>query len=107
MIGVRLCFYTCELEEYHTLFVYEWLLVLANRLGIRTGTAIRAVAGSGRFASSHEPLVHELGVNPPILVEFIISKEDAEKLLDMIATEDLHMSFTRHPVEYSRTGTHA
>ncbi|HVC18069.1 MAG TPA: DUF190 domain-containing protein [Rhodanobacter sp.] len=105
--AINLRFYTYEFEEYHTLFLYEWLLVLANRLGIRTGTAIRAMASSGRFAGSHEPLVDELGVDPPIVVEFIVTDEEAEKLLDMIAAEDLQLSYTRHAVEHGRIGTRA
>lgn len=105
--AINLRFYTYEFEEYHTLFLYEWLLVLANRLGIRTGTAVRTMASSGRFAESHGPLAHELGVDPPILVEFIVSEEEAEKLLGMIAAEDLQLSYTRHAVEHGRIGARA
>lgn len=104
MNSVHLRFYTYELQEYHTLFLYEWLLVLANRLGIKAGTAIRATAGYGRFTASQAHRAQELTVNRPILVEFIVSDEEAEKLLAVIAAEDLHISYTRHPVEYRESG---
>jgi len=104
MNRVNLRFYTYELQEHHTLYLYEWLLVLAHRLGIKAGTAIRATAGYGRFADSHAYPVQELTVNRPIIVEFIITEEEAEKLLTMIATEDVQMHYTRHLVEYHEIG---
>lgn len=107
MNRVHLRFYTYELQEYHTVFLYQWLLLLGNHLGIRTGTAIHAVAASGRFADVHEPLVHELAVDRPILVDFIVNEEDAEKLLALMAAEDLRVFYTKHPVECGEVGIRA
>ncbi len=104
MNRVHLRFHTYELQEYHTVFLYEWLLLLGNRLGIRTGTAIRATAGCGRFDTAHPPRAHQLSVDRPVLVEFIVSEEDAEKLLTLMAAEDIRVFYTRHAVECGEVG---
>lgn len=107
MNRVNLRFYTYEFQQYHTLFLYEWLLVLAHRLGIKAGTATRATAGYGRFTEAHAYRAEELTVNRTIIVEFIVTDDDAEKLLAMIAKEAVQMSYTRHPVEYHEIGSAA
>lgn len=97
---VHLRFYTYALQEYHSVFLYEWLLLLARRLGIHAGAAIKANAGFGRFSNVDPHHTEELTANRPIIVEFNLSDEDADRLLGMIAAEDLHVPYTRHAVEY-------
>lgn len=100
MNRVQLRFYTRELEEYHTVFLYEWLLVLGSRLGITAGTATRAIAGYGRFDGMNSRDVGELKANRPIVVEFNLDEEQADKLLGMLRAEQLRVPYTRQVVEY-------
>ncbi|MEW9570393.1 DUF190 domain-containing protein [Rhodanobacter sp. Si-c] len=97
---VHLRFYTRALEEYHSVFLYEWLLLLARRLGIHAGVAIQAIAGFGYLGDAGSCHVEELATSRPIIVEFNVSDEEADKLLGMIAAEDLRVPYTRHVVEY-------
>jgi len=48
MDGSFLRFYVHEDHRYHGHLVWEWLLEQANKLGIRGGSAFRAMAGFGR-----------------------------------------------------------
>lgn len=100
MNRVHLRFYTYALQEYHSVFLYEWLLLLARRLGIHAGSAIQAMAGFVRFGNMDTPHLEELTANRPIIVEFNLSDEEADKLLGMIAAEDVRVPYTRHAVEF-------
>ena len=44
--------------------------------------------------------IEELTANRPIIVEFNLGDEEADKLLGMITAEDLCVPYTRHAVEY-------
>ncbi|MCG3188979.1 MAG: hypothetical protein LKCHEGNO_01222 [Burkholderiaceae bacterium] len=48
MNGCFLRFYVHENQRVHHLLLWQWLLQQANKLGIRGGSAFRAMAGFGR-----------------------------------------------------------
>src|SRR2546430_5606584 len=54
MQGSLLRFYVHEGQRHHGRLVWEWLLERANELGIRGGSAFRAMAGFGRHHVLHE-----------------------------------------------------
>jgi len=60
--------------------VWEWLLEQANGLGIRGGSAFRAMAGFGRHHVLHESHFFELAGTLTVEVEFIVTDEEAGKL---------------------------
>ena len=53
MQGSLLRFYVHEGQRHHGRLVWEWLLERANELGIRGGSAFRAMAGFGRHHEIH------------------------------------------------------
>ena len=56
MNGSFLRFYVHEGHRHHHHLVWEWLLQQANKLGIRGGSAFKAMAGFGRHHVLHEAL---------------------------------------------------
>ncbi|HVC31462.1 MAG TPA: DUF190 domain-containing protein, partial [Steroidobacteraceae bacterium] len=60
MQGFLLRFYVHEGHRHHGRLAWEWLLELGNRLGIRGGSAFKAMAGFGRHHVLHEAHFFEL-----------------------------------------------
>ena len=60
MQGLFLRFYVHESHRHQGRLVWEWLLERANQMGIRGGSAFRAMAGFGRHHVLHEARFFEL-----------------------------------------------
>ena len=100
MNGVHLRFYTYEDRKHHGLLVYEWLLQNARKLGIHGGSAFRAMAGYGRHGKLHEQHFFELAGEVPVLVEFILGEDEADKLIALLREEGLDLFYAKLPAEY-------
>lgn len=100
MQGTYLKFYVHENRRHHHRLVYEWLLEQAKKQGIHGGSAFRAIAGFGSHGVLHEDHFFELAGDLPVEVGFIVSEEEAEKLLEMIRTEGLTLFYVKMPAEY-------
>ena len=103
MKGAHLRLYTYENRKHHGLLVYEWLLDHAKRMGIHGGSAFRAISGFGRHGKMHEQHFFELAGEIPVLVEFIVTEEQADMLLELIRAEQLHLFYARLSTEYGET----
>ena len=73
MQGSYLRFYVHEGQRHQRRLVWEWLLEQANGLGIRGGSAFRAMAGFGRHHVLHESTFFELAGSLTVEVEFIVT----------------------------------
>jgi PII-like signaling protein len=105
MKGIHLRFYTYENRKHHGLPVYEWLLEQARKRGVHGGSAFRAIAGYGREGRLHEQTFFELAGEVPVLVEFVVTSQEADQLLALVAAEKLDLFYTRLATEYGQTGT--
>ena len=76
-------FYVHEDQRHHGHLVWEWLLEQANSLGVRGGSAFRAMAGFGRHHMLHEARFFEL-TGLTVEVEFIVTDEEADRLLELL-----------------------
>jgi len=84
MQGCFLRFYVHENHRYHGRLLWEWLLEQANRIGIRGGSAFRAMAGFGRHHVVHESHFFELAGTLTVEVEFIVTDAESKQLLEII-----------------------
>ena len=100
MNGTLLRFYVHENRKHRHILLYEWLLEQARSLGIHGGSAFRAIAGFGRHGILHEEHFFELAGDLPVEVDFAVSDEDAERLLDHLKTERVQVFYVRMPIEY-------
>jgi PII-like signaling protein len=100
MQGIGLRFYVQESRTHHRVLVYEWLLEQAKRLGIHGGSAFKALAGFGRHGMLHEDHFFELAGHLPVVVEFVVSAEDADRLLTSVQAEEVTVFYTRTPLEF-------
>lgn len=101
MDAVALRFYVHETRKHHKhkTVLFEWLLEKARTMGIHGGSAFLAVAGYGRHGVIHEQRFFELPEVLPVMVEFIVSAEEADRLVAMAREEKIHLFCTRTSTE--------
>ena len=100
MSGTLLRFYVHENRLHRHVALYEWLLEQAKKLGIRGGSAFRAIAGFGRHGILHEEHFFELAAELTVVVEFLVGDDDAARLLDLLRRERVSIFYARVPAEF-------
>jgi uncharacterized protein len=100
MKGTFLRFYVHENRKHGHVLLYEWLLDHAKKLGIRGGSAFRAIAGFGRHGVIHEQHFFELAGDLTIEVEFVVTEEQAARMLDLVRAERIHVFYAVIPAEF-------
>jgi PII-like signaling protein len=100
MQGSILRFYVHEGQRHQHQLVWQWLLEQANRLGIRGGSAFKAMAGFGRHHVLHESHFFELAGSLTVEVEFIVSDEEANKLLELVQAQKIRLFYARMPAQF-------
>jgi PII-like signaling protein len=93
-------FYVHENRLHRHVALYEWLLEQAKKLGIRGGSAFRAIAGFGRHGILHEEHFFELAAELTVVVEFLVGDDDAARLLDLLQHERVTIFYARVPAEF-------
>ncbi len=100
MEGSFLRFYVHEGQRHHGKLVWEWLLEEANRLGIGGGSAFRAMAGFGRHHLLHEARFFELAGTLTVEVEFIVTEQEVNKLLQRLREERIRLFYAHIPARF-------
>jgi len=100
MKGSFLRFYVHEGHRHHHSLVWEWLLQQANKLGIRGGSAFKAMAGFGRHHNLHEAHFVELAGSLAVEIEFIVTDEEAQRLLALIHREKIRIFYAHIPAAF-------
>ena len=103
MQGTYLRFYMHENRKHHHILLYEWLLEQAKKSGIHGGSAFRAIAGYGRHGVLHEQHFFELAGDLTVTVEFLLSDDEAQKLLDLVEREKVRVFYAKSPAEFGMT----
>ena len=104
MEGSILRFYVHENDRVHHRLVWEWLLEQANSLGLRGGSAFRAMAGFGRRHVLHEERFFELAGTLTIEVEFIVTEDEAQLLFELVRRENLALFYAQIPARFGVVG---
>ena len=100
MRGTLLRFYVHENRTHRHVALFEWLLEQAKKLGIHGGSAFRAIAGFGRHGILHEEHFFELAAQMTVVIEFVVSDEEADKLLALLRTESISIFYARMAAEF-------
>ncbi|WP_448509024.1 DUF190 domain-containing protein [Immundisolibacter sp.] len=100
MQGSYLRFYVREGQRHHHQLAWEWLLEQANMLGIRGGSAFKAMAGFGRHRTLHEAQFFELAGDLAIEVEFIVTTDEANRLLALLHREKIQLFYAHIPARF-------
>jgi PII-like signaling protein len=100
MQGTYLRFYVHENHKHHGILLYEWLLETAKKAGIHGGSAFRAIAGYGRHGVLHEQHFFELAGDLTVEVEFLLSEDEAQRLLELLGREQVRVFYAKAPAEF-------
>jgi uncharacterized protein len=107
MQGSFLRFYAHEGQRHHHGVVWEWLLMQANKRGIRGGSAFRAMAGFGRHHKLTEAKFFDLSGSQVIEIEFAVTDEEAQQLLDLVHRERIPLFYAYIPASFGAMGPRA
>lgn len=102
--GVYLRFFVHENRRHGGMLLYDWLLAEAKRLGLPGGTAFRSIAGFGRHGITHEARFLELAGQAAVRVDFVVSRELADRMLERVRAEELELFFALLPTEFGTLG---
>jgi PII-like signaling protein len=94
-----LTFYVGEKQHYAGVALHEWLLDEAKQMGVRGGSAFRAIAGFGRHGRLHDEIFFELAGELAVKVEFILDDDLAERLLHRVRSQSLDIFYVRSEVQ--------
>ncbi|ABN83948.1 DUF190 domain-containing protein [Burkholderia pseudomallei] len=97
MDGIFLRFYVHENHRLHWKPLWEWLLEEANRMGIAGGSAFRAMAGFGQHRVLHEDRFFELQGSLAIEVEFVVTEDEAKRLIERVSREKVRVCYATIP----------
>jgi uncharacterized protein len=100
MNGSFLRFYVHEGHRHRHQLVWEWLMQQANKLGIRGGSAFKAMAGFGRHHILHEATFFELAGTLAVEIEFIVTDTEAQQLLALIEKEKIRLFYAHIPARF-------
>ncbi len=100
MDGQLLRFYVREDQRIHHDMVWQWLLKQANGMGIRGGSAFRAAAGFGSHHMLHEDHFFELAGTLAIEVQFVVTEDEAQRLLDLVQAEKIRVFYALIPARF-------
>lgn len=100
MHGSYLRFYVTQGYRLHGVSLWDWLLHTANKMKIRGGSAFHAMAGFGHHHRMHEDRFFELGGSLIVEVEFIVTPEEKERLLEVIAAEKIRLFYADIPATF-------
>jgi len=104
MQGSFLRFYVNEADRHGHVLLWEWLLEHANKLGIRGGSAFRAMAGFGRHHKMHEQRFFELAGTLPVEVEFIVTDQEAQLLFKSLEEAKVELFYAKIPAFFGVIG---
>lgn len=100
MDRILLRFYVHEHHRLHWKPLWEWLLETASGMGVAGGSAFRAMAGFGQHHVLHADRFFELQGSLTVEVEFVVSEEEAARLIDAVSREKLRLCYTLIPARF-------
>lgn len=100
MQGSFLRLYVHEGLRHQHRLAWEWLLIKANELGIHGGSAFRAMAGFGRHHKLSEEKFVELAGSLTVEIEFIVTDDEAQRILALVHHEKISMFYASIPASF-------
>jgi PII-like signaling protein len=103
MNGFQLTFYTGRNRRHGSRTICEWLLHEVRELGIRGATVIGASEGVGHAGARHAAHMLRLD-DQPVQIILAVTEDEAQRLLDIVRAERVHVFYTRAPIEFGLLG---
>ena len=100
MQGTFLRFYVDEKQCHGGVLLWEWLLEKASAMGVRGGSAFRAIGGFGRRHDLHESRFFELAGSTGVEIEFIATDDETAALIDLCRIEGIRVFYALIPARF-------
>lgn len=102
MKGKQITFYTQQDRVINDTPVGDYLLSLAQDIGISGATVFTAVSGYGHLGQMHHVNLFDYS-DQPVMITMIATEDQSTQLFNQLAHLDTSIFFTQHSVEYGFT----
>jgi uncharacterized protein len=103
MNGYQVTFFTQQDHRHKGKPIGDWLVHLAQELGLRGATLMGAGEGFGHHRRLHSARFFELA-DQPLEVVMALSAEEAERLFARLKAEGVHLFYAKTPTEFGTLG---
>ena len=103
MNGYQITFFTLQDRSHQGKPIAEWIVHLAQEMGLPGATLIAASEGYGHHGRLHSAHFFELA-DQPLEVHLTVSTEEADRLFDRLKAEKVHLFYVKSPVEFGTLG---
>jgi PII-like signaling protein len=104
MQGFQITFFTQQDHRHKGKPVADWLVHLAQELGLRGATLIAGGEGFGQRGRIHSARFFELADQPQEVL-MAATAEEADRLFDRLKTEGVKLFYVKTPVEFGTLGS--
>ena len=103
MNGYQITFFTQQDKRHHGKPLADWLLHLAQEMGLRGATLIAGSEGFGHHGRIHSAHFFELADQPQEVL-MAVTEEELQRLFGRLKTEGVHLFYVKTPVEFGTLG---
>ena len=103
MKGYQITFFTVQNQRHKGRPIGDWLVHIANEMGLGGATLIPASEGFGHHRRIHSAHFIEL-TDQPLEVVMILSAEESERLFERLNREGVRLFYAKTPAEYGMAG---
>jgi PII-like signaling protein len=103
MQGYQITFFTQQDHRHKGKPLADWLVHLAQEMGLRGATLIAGGEGFGHHGRIHSSRFFELADQPQEVV-MAATGEEADRLFERLKAEGVHLFFVKTPVEFGVLG---
>ena len=103
MQGYQITFFTQQDHRHKGKPVADWLVHLAQELGLPGATLFAGGEGYGQHGRVHSARFFELADQPQEVL-MAVTAEQAERLFERLKSEGVHLFYVKTPVEFGMLG---
>ncbi len=103
MQGFQITFFTQQDHRHKGKPLADWLVHLAQEMGLRGATLIAGGEGFGQHGRIHSARFFELADQPQEVV-MAATAEEADRLFERLNAEGVHLFYVKTPVEFGVLG---
>jgi uncharacterized protein len=103
MQGYQLTFFTYQDRRHKGRPLGDWLVHVAEELGLRGATLVGAGEGFGHHKRLHSVRFIDLS-DQPLEVVMVLSHEECDRLFERLRTEQVKVFYVKTPAEFGTLG---
>ena len=103
MNGYQITFFTNQHHRHKGKPLGDWLIHLAQEMGLRGATLVAGGEGYGHHRRIHSVHFFELA-EQPVEVMLALTGEETKRLFARLESENVHLFYVKTPVEFGTLG---